>query len=44
MKISIKELEKVKKFISKNWKVLYDYYLQGEEIDTDDFMDSLKAI
>jgi len=44
MKLLVKELNKVKLFISKNYKVLIDYYLQGDVIDTDDFMDSLKKI
>jgi hypothetical protein len=44
LNVSTKEIEDIKKFISKNEENLINYYLQGEFIDTDTFLDSLKKI
>lgn len=44
LKLSKKEIEQVKEFISKNSELLNDYYLQGEFLDTDDFLDNIKKI
>ena len=44
MKISGKENKRAKQFISKNAEILIEYYLQGKQIDTDDFLDSLQKV
>jgi hypothetical protein len=44
MKITKKEEKKVKQFIAKNAEKLKEYYLQGKEIRTQDFLDSLQKV
>lgn len=44
LNISKKEIEDIKKFISKNAEILIEYYSQGKFLDTDVFLDSLKKI